>query len=392
MRWPWLLLLAAHRRPTRRCSGSPRNRRRGSAPSRRLLALPEPARCQAHHRELTRTPHTAGTEGGRRVAEYVAARFREYGLETEIGLRRAALLARAVEVELTRPAPASPGHARGPAARGSPDGDPRLSGPWHAYAKSGEVEGEVVYVNYGRAGLRGARAARRGRPRQDRAGAALQGLPRRQEPGGRAARRARARHLLRPRGGRLRPGRRVPARPVGAGQPRAARRQRLRLHRARRSADAGLGLGARRAPHRRKRSPGSCRRSRPSRCRSGTRGWCWRRSAARCGPPATGRAGALRVPRGARSRAPAREARRPPRDAHDPERDRRLRGADPDPAVRDQVVLLSNHHDAWTFGGVDPSSGTAAALELGRALGELARGARPRRTSSSGSGTRRSSR
>jgi len=59
----------------------------------------------------------------------------------------------------------------------------------------------------------------------------------------------------------------------------------------------------------------------------------------------------------------------------------RVPGADPDPAVARQIVLLSNHHDAWTFGGVDPSSGTATALELARALGELAgRGLRPRRT------------
>jgi N-acetylated-alpha-linked acidic dipeptidase len=59
----------------------------------------------------------------------------------------------------------------------------------------------------------------------------------------------------------------------------------------------------------------------------------------------------------------------------------RVRGADPDPAVARQIVLLSNHHDAWTFGGVDPSSGTATALELARSLGELVRrGRRPRRT------------
>jgi N-acetylated-alpha-linked acidic dipeptidase len=59
----------------------------------------------------------------------------------------------------------------------------------------------------------------------------------------------------------------------------------------------------------------------------------------------------------------------------------RLPGADPDPAVARQVVLLSNHHDAWTYGGVDPSSGTATALEMGRALGLLRRrGMAPRRT------------
>jgi len=47
----------------------------------------------------------------------------------------------------------------------------------------------------------------------------------------------------------------------------------------------------------------------------------------------------------------------------------------------DQWVIVSNHHDAWIFGAGDPSSGTAALLELARGLGELAkRQCRPRRT------------
>lgn len=44
-------------------------------------------------------------------------------------------------------------------------------------------------------------------------------------------------------------------------------------------------------------------------------------------------------------------------------------------------VVLSNHHDAWVYGAVDPASGTAAMLETARALGELLKkGIRPRRT------------
>jgi N-acetylated-alpha-linked acidic dipeptidase len=59
----------------------------------------------------------------------------------------------------------------------------------------------------------------------------------------------------------------------------------------------------------------------------------------------------------------------------------RIPGADKDAALAEQIVLLSNHHDAWTYGGVDPSSGTATALETARVLAELARsGFRPRRT------------
>ena len=55
----------------------------------------------------------------------------------------------------------------------------------------------------------------------------------------------------------------------------------------------------------------------------------------------------------------------------------RIRGAE----LPDEWVVLGNHRDAWVFGGVDPSSGTAAMMELTRALGELRkRGMRPRRT------------
>ncbi|XP_042865752.1 N-acetylated-alpha-linked acidic dipeptidase 2-like [Penaeus japonicus] len=47
----------------------------------------------------------------------------------------------------------------------------------------------------------------------------------------------------------------------------------------------------------------------------------------------------------------------------------------------DRYVLIGNHHDAWTYGGIDPSSATATQLELTRVFGEMYRdGWRPRRT------------
>jgi N-acetylated-alpha-linked acidic dipeptidase len=47
----------------------------------------------------------------------------------------------------------------------------------------------------------------------------------------------------------------------------------------------------------------------------------------------------------------------------------------------DKYVLLGNHRDAWVFGGVDPSSGTATQLELARVLGTMAKeGERPKRS------------
>jgi N-acetylated-alpha-linked acidic dipeptidase len=47
----------------------------------------------------------------------------------------------------------------------------------------------------------------------------------------------------------------------------------------------------------------------------------------------------------------------------------------------DEWVVVGNHHDAWVFGAVDPSSGTTAVLEMSRALGTLKReGWKPRRS------------
>ncbi len=55
----------------------------------------------------------------------------------------------------------------------------------------------------------------------------------------------------------------------------------------------------------------------------------------------------------------------------------RIRGSE----FPDEWILVGNHRDAWAFGGVDPSSGTASMLELSRAFGELKKkGVRPRRT------------
>jgi len=53
----------------------------------------------------------------------------------------------------------------------------------------------------------------------------------------------------------------------------------------------------------------------------------------------------------------------------------------PGASQADRGVLLGTHHDAWTFGGVDPGTGTAALLELARGLAELRRGGwQPKRT------------
>jgi N-acetylated-alpha-linked acidic dipeptidase len=55
----------------------------------------------------------------------------------------------------------------------------------------------------------------------------------------------------------------------------------------------------------------------------------------------------------------------------------RIRGSE----LPDEWIVLGNHRDAWEFGGVDPSSGTASLLEMTRSLGGLLKqGLRPKRT------------
>ncbi|MEZ5283658.1 MAG: M28 family peptidase [Vicinamibacterales bacterium] len=45
-----------------------------------------------------------------------------------------------------------------------------------------------------------------------------------------------------------------------------------------------------------------------------------------------------------------------------------LRGRDPD-----RWVVLGTHHDAWTFGGMDPGTGLTPTLEVARGLAARAR-------------------
>jgi len=55
----------------------------------------------------------------------------------------------------------------------------------------------------------------------------------------------------------------------------------------------------------------------------------------------------------------------------------RIRGSE----LPGEWILLGNHRDAWEFGAVDPSSGTASMMELTRALGQMKQqGFRPKRT------------
>src|SRR5262249_56635648 len=71
----------------------------------RFLAVPDAKLAEEHLRTLTQAPHIAGSPEDKATAEYVAAKFREAGLETEIVEYKVWLnYPSEVSVDLTAPA------------------------------------------------------------------------------------------------------------------------------------------------------------------------------------------------------------------------------------------------------------------------------------------------
>jgi len=117
----------------------------------RFLSVPDPKLAEEHLRTLTKTPHMAGTTEDKATADYVAQKFREAGLETEIVEYRVWMNYPAeISVETTGPAGIQ---MRGPSREhvngDAYEDDPRVVVPFSGMSPSGDVEGEVVYANYG---------------------------------------------------------------------------------------------------------------------------------------------------------------------------------------------------------------------------------------------------
>jgi len=120
----------------------------------RYLELPNAARCGKYLRRLTAKPHVAGTLGGRRVTQFIFEEFQRAGLNPEIVEYRVLLsypkkvaveLVAPARVKLANPEPAIP-HDKDTRVR-----DPMIRMPWNAYSPSADLIAPVVYVNYGNA-------------------------------------------------------------------------------------------------------------------------------------------------------------------------------------------------------------------------------------------------
>jgi N-acetylated-alpha-linked acidic dipeptidase len=117
----------------------------------RFLAVPDPKLAEQHLRTLTQAPHMAGTIEDKATADYVAQKFREAGLDTEIVEYKVWInYPSEISVDLTAPTGVE---MHGP-TREHVDGDPfqddpRVVMPFTGMSPSGDVEADVVYANYG---------------------------------------------------------------------------------------------------------------------------------------------------------------------------------------------------------------------------------------------------
>jgi N-acetylated-alpha-linked acidic dipeptidase len=119
----------------------------------RFLAVPSAKMAGEHLKALTAEPHLAASPEDRRVAEYVARKFRAAGLQTEMVPYRVLLnRPKAVRVEAwdEEGKLLMSGPTRERVAGDRSQDDPRVVMPFHGSSGSGDLTAEAVYANYGR--------------------------------------------------------------------------------------------------------------------------------------------------------------------------------------------------------------------------------------------------
>ena len=119
----------------------------------KFLAVPNAKLAGEELKTLTAEPHIASSPEDRKTAEYVAQKFREAGLETEIVPYRV-LMNQPKTVKVEAFDSAGKEVMSGPTrehVEGDPfDNNPDVVMPFNGSSGSGDVTGEVVYANYGR--------------------------------------------------------------------------------------------------------------------------------------------------------------------------------------------------------------------------------------------------
>ena len=117
----------------------------------KFLAVPDAKLAGEHLKTLTAEPHLAATPEDLKTAEFVARKFRAAGLETQIVPYRVLLnQPKVVRVEAWDEAghPLMTGPAREHVNGDPQQDDPRIVMPFNGSSGSGDVTGEAVYANF----------------------------------------------------------------------------------------------------------------------------------------------------------------------------------------------------------------------------------------------------
>ena len=117
----------------------------------KFLAVPDPKLAEEHLRILTQAPHIAASPEDKATADYLARKFREAGLDTEIVEYKVWFNYPAeIRVDMIEPAGVEMHGPRRERVDDDPfQSDPRVVTPFNAMSPSGDAEADVVYANYG---------------------------------------------------------------------------------------------------------------------------------------------------------------------------------------------------------------------------------------------------
>ena len=117
-----------------------------------FLRIPAPKQCGRTLRRLTSIPHVAGSAGDRQVTQWIFDEFKRDGLNTKIVQYKVLLsYPQSIKVSLVTPAHVELAHPE-PTVPGDPDtrvADPLYRMPWSAYSPSADLTAPVIYLNYG---------------------------------------------------------------------------------------------------------------------------------------------------------------------------------------------------------------------------------------------------
>jgi len=118
----------------------------------KLREIPSPDNLRAYMQHLSARPHNVGTAYDKENAEWIAAKFKDFGLDTHIE-QFDVLYPTPKErvVELVEGGPKFSAKLQEPALNEDPTSSQQAEQlpTYHAYSKDGDVTAPLVYVNYG---------------------------------------------------------------------------------------------------------------------------------------------------------------------------------------------------------------------------------------------------